>query len=118
MTAGGAGRGGAQKVLVCGWGEPTFMSNLLRELDHGPAALPRGSEVVLFNQQETEQQQEMLSVRPASALPPPLPTTTITAAATTTATATTAILEPSKALYSYSFLAAFPKTLSGGGTLF
>ena len=24
--------------------------SLLRELDHGPAALPRGSEVVLFNQ--------------------------------------------------------------------
>jgi len=53
--------GGAEKVLICGWGEVTFMSNLLRELDHGPAALPRGSQVVLFNQQEAEQQQEMLS---------------------------------------------------------
>ena len=26
------------------------MASVLRELDHGPAALPRGSEVVLFNQ--------------------------------------------------------------------
>jgi hypothetical protein len=39
------------------------MSNLLRELDHGPAALPRNSEVVMFNRLETEQQQAMLSVR-------------------------------------------------------
>ena len=52
-----------QRILVCGWGEPTFMSNLLRELDHGPAALPRNSEVVMFNRLETEQQQAMLSVR-------------------------------------------------------
>ena len=27
-----------------------YPCSLLRELDHGPAALPRGSEVVLFNQ--------------------------------------------------------------------
>lgn len=53
----------AQKILVCGWGEPTFMSNLLRELDHGPAALPRNSTVVMFNRLETEQQQGMLQAR-------------------------------------------------------
>ena len=29
---------------------PCNARSLLRELDHGPAALPRGSEVVLFNQ--------------------------------------------------------------------
>ena len=28
------------------------MAGLLRELDHGPAALPRGSEVVLFHQHD------------------------------------------------------------------
>lgn len=53
--------GAAEKILICGWGEPTFMSNLLRELDHGPAALPKNSEVVMFNRLETEQQQAMLS---------------------------------------------------------
>ena len=58
-----------QRILVCGWGEPTFMSNLLRELDHGPAALPRNSEVVMFNRLETEQQQAMLSVSGGQHLP-------------------------------------------------
>ncbi len=28
--------------LACRWGEDNFMSMLLRELDRGPAALPRG----------------------------------------------------------------------------
>ena len=55
-----------QRILVCGWGEPTFMSNLLRELDHGPAALPLGSEVVMVNRLESEQQSAMLKVFPVA----------------------------------------------------
>lgn len=47
---------------MCGWGEPTFMANLLRELDTGPAALPKGSEVVMFNRLDTNRQQAMLKV--------------------------------------------------------
>jgi hypothetical protein len=38
---------------------------VLRELDHGPAALPFGSEVVLFNQHEPPDQLPSVS-RPAS----------------------------------------------------
>jgi hypothetical protein len=38
-----------QRLLVCGWGETPFMLDLLRELDAGTGALPRGSEVVLLN---------------------------------------------------------------------
>ena len=30
----------AQAVLICGWPGEAFMGDLLRELDHGPAALP------------------------------------------------------------------------------
>ncbi len=47
----GADRRGAraQRLLVCGWGETPFMLDLLRELDAGTGALPRGSEVVLLN---------------------------------------------------------------------
>lgn len=37
------------------------MASVLRELDHGPAALPRGSEVVLFNQHDPPD--ELPSVR-------------------------------------------------------
>ena len=37
------------QVLILGWGEHSFMTMLLRELDRGPAALPRGSELTLFN---------------------------------------------------------------------
>ncbi len=44
--------GALQRILICGWGETAFMASILRELDHGPAALPRGSEVVLFNQRD------------------------------------------------------------------
>jgi len=32
------------------------MASILRELDRGPAALPRGSEVVLFNQHDPPDQ--------------------------------------------------------------
>ena len=39
----------AQRLLVCGWGETPFMVDLLRELDAGTGALPRGSEVILLN---------------------------------------------------------------------
>ena len=35
------------RVLVCGWGDHAWMGLLLRELDRGPAALPKGSEVGL-----------------------------------------------------------------------
>ena len=45
-----------QRILVCGWGEAAFMASVLRELDHGPAALPAGSEVVLFNQHDPPDQ--------------------------------------------------------------
>jgi len=38
-----------QTVLLCGWGETTFMADLLHELDHGPAALPANSSVTLLN---------------------------------------------------------------------
>ena len=50
-----------QRVLLCGWGETAFMSNLLRELASGPAALPRNSEIVLFNALTTAQQQQRLA---------------------------------------------------------
>jgi len=48
-------------VLLCGWGETAFMSNLLRELASGPAALPRNSEIVLFNALTAAQQQQVSS---------------------------------------------------------
>ena len=41
-----------EQVLILGWGDSAFMSMLLRELDRGPAALPRGSELTLFNSRE------------------------------------------------------------------
>ncbi|KAK9811837.1 hypothetical protein WJX72_011041 [[Myrmecia] bisecta] len=40
---------GIERLLICGWGETSFMSDLLRELDRGPAALAPGSEVTLLN---------------------------------------------------------------------
>ncbi|KAK9866656.1 hypothetical protein WJX84_009216 [Apatococcus fuscideae] len=43
----------AEKVLILGWAELTFMTMLLRELDQGPAALPKGSEITLFNNRES-----------------------------------------------------------------
>ena len=44
----------AQRLLVCGWGETPFMTDLLRELDAGTGALGRGSEVVLLNAHAAE----------------------------------------------------------------
>jgi hypothetical protein len=41
-----------ERVLIAGWGHHAFMADLLRELDHGSAALPPGSEVVLVNAHE------------------------------------------------------------------
>ena len=38
-----------QQVLICGWREEAFMSDMLREMDHGPSALPAGSQLTLFN---------------------------------------------------------------------
>ena len=40
-------------MLILGWAELTFMTMLLRELDQGPAALPKGSEITLFNNRES-----------------------------------------------------------------
>ena len=37
------------------------MTDLLSELDHGPSALPKGSEVTLFN---TRSSQEVMGTRP------------------------------------------------------
>ncbi|KAK9801967.1 hypothetical protein WJX73_003033 [Symbiochloris irregularis] len=39
-----------QRLLICGWLERTRMTLLLQELTCGTAALPKGSQVVLFNQ--------------------------------------------------------------------
>lgn len=39
----------AQAVLICGWRDEAFMSDMLREMDHGPSALPVGSQLTLFN---------------------------------------------------------------------
>ena len=44
------------------------MSNLLRELASGPAALPRNSEIVLFNALTTAQQQQVISLVPSYGL--------------------------------------------------
>jgi len=40
---------GSLRVLIIGWVEDTFMMETIHEMDHGLAALPRGTEVVLFN---------------------------------------------------------------------
>lgn len=42
-----------KRVLVCGWGEQSFMRAVLRELDQGQQALPDGSEVVFVNTHDT-----------------------------------------------------------------
>ncbi|CAL8468748.1 g8288 [Coccomyxa elongata] len=44
-----------ETVLICGWREEAFMSDLLREMDHGPSALPAGSSLTLFNSTSTEE---------------------------------------------------------------
>lgn len=40
------------QILILGWGEESFMAMLLQELDQGPAALPQGSELTLFNSRD------------------------------------------------------------------
>ncbi len=55
-----------QTVLLCGWGETTFMADLLHELDHGPAALPADSSVTLLN---TRPGVDILGDRPAHDAP-------------------------------------------------
>lgn len=42
------------KVVICGWAEQSFMTNILRELDHGSMALPAGSEVVFLHTHDTK----------------------------------------------------------------
>ena len=49
-----------QRLLILGWGDAVLMTDLLSELDHGPSALPRGSEVTLFN---TRTSQEVMGGR-------------------------------------------------------
>ena len=56
-----------QRLLILGWGDGTLMTDLLSELDHGPSALPKGSEVTLFN---TRSSQEVMGT-------PPLPDYTV-----------------------------------------
>ena len=46
-----------QKLLILGWGDDVLMVDLLSELDHGPSALPKGSQVTMFN---TRTQKEVL----------------------------------------------------------
>lgn len=41
-------------VLVCGWGEQSFMRSILRELSYGQVALPPGSEVTFVNMHDRE----------------------------------------------------------------
>jgi len=48
-----------QKLLILGWGDGALMTDLLSELDHGPSALPKGSEVTLFN---TRSSQEVMGI--------------------------------------------------------
>ena len=38
-----------QHLLVLGWGDNVLMTDLLSELDHGPSALPKGSQVTFLN---------------------------------------------------------------------
>jgi hypothetical protein len=38
-----------EKVCVLGWGPHSLMVDLVKELDHGLSALPKGSEVVFVN---------------------------------------------------------------------
>eukprot|EP01024_Parvocaulis_polyphysoides_P074321 TRINITY_DN9592_c0_g1_i2.p1 TRINITY_DN9592_c0_g1~~TRINITY_DN9592_c0_g1_i2.p1 ORF type:complete len:471 (-),score=55.96 TRINITY_DN9592_c0_g1_i2:120-1532(-) len=49
-----------QRVLICCWTEFNYMSSMIRELDHGNWALPRGSEVTLFNEHKTEDTLDVL----------------------------------------------------------
>ena len=42
-----------QTVLICGMASEAFMSDLLREMDHGPSALPAGSSLTLLNSSST-----------------------------------------------------------------
>lgn len=39
----------AEHVCVLGWGPNSLMIDLLKELDHGLSALPKGSQVVFVN---------------------------------------------------------------------
>lgn len=44
-----AGVGGGSDLLICGWNGGAAMGQLLKELDHGIEALPKGSKVILIN---------------------------------------------------------------------
>ncbi|DBA72591.1 TPA: hypothetical protein ACH3X2_010343 [Trebouxia sp. C0005] len=46
---------GPSRLLILGWGDGTLMTDLLSELDHGPSALPKGSEVTLFNTRSSQE---------------------------------------------------------------
>eukprot|EP01023_Acetabularia_acetabulum_P028113 TRINITY_DN26570_c0_g2_i1.p1 TRINITY_DN26570_c0_g2~~TRINITY_DN26570_c0_g2_i1.p1 ORF type:complete len:583 (+),score=65.43 TRINITY_DN26570_c0_g2_i1:68-1816(+) len=49
-----------QRVLICCWAEFNYMGNMIRELDHGNWALPRGSEVTLFNNHSKKETLDLL----------------------------------------------------------
>ena len=44
-----------QRLLILGWGDGVLMTDLLSELDHGPSALRKGSEVTLFNTRSSQE---------------------------------------------------------------
>jgi hypothetical protein len=64
------GRCWLQTVLICGWREEAFMSDLLREMDHGPSALPAGTKIVLFNNTSNDEITSRVRARNRSELLP------------------------------------------------
>ena len=48
------------RVLVCGWSDHAWMGLMLREMDRGPAALPRNSEVAAYSAHHQDQTQHGL----------------------------------------------------------
>ncbi|KAK9845991.1 hypothetical protein WJX81_007900 [Elliptochloris bilobata] len=54
---------GPEAVLICGFPGEAFMGDLLRELDHGPAALPAGSSLTLFHANAPEGMLERVRAR-------------------------------------------------------
>lgn len=54
-----------QKLLILGWGDAVLMIDLLSELDHGPSALPKHSEVTMFNTRTAQEVLGMSSMQQA-----------------------------------------------------
>ena len=57
-----------QKLLILGWGDTVLMVDLLSELDHGPSALPKGSQVTMLNTRTQQEVLGMSSLHPARVL--------------------------------------------------